>query len=108
MPQIAFILKNLLVNIIRLIPVQMNDFQAVRQNVSRTISEALFRPFLVERHDRGPMLPGPFSQLQQDDVDPVAVPAKRAARVQQLLKDLIVRRKFDLEGKAEMVAPEFQ
>src|SRR5439155_17186266 len=58
--------------------------------------------------DRGPMLPGPFSQLQQDDVDPVAVPAKRAARVQQLLKDLIVRRKFDLEGKAEMVAPEFQ
>ena len=40
MPQIAFILKNLLVNIVRLIPVQMNNFQAIRQDVSRTIAEA--------------------------------------------------------------------
>src|SRR5215475_16051759 len=39
--QVALILKNLLVNIIRLILVQMNDFQAVRQNISPTIFEAL-------------------------------------------------------------------
>ena len=42
MPQIAFILKNLLVNIVRLVLVQMNNFQAIRQDVSRTIAEALF------------------------------------------------------------------
>ena len=108
MPQIALILKNLLVDIVRLILVQMNDFQAVRQNVSRTIPEALLRPFLVEIHERMPIPYGPLLQPQQDDVDPVAVPAKRASRVQQLLKDLVVGRKFDVDRNAEMVAPEFQ
>ena len=55
-----------------------------------------------------PIPDGPLLQSQQDDVDPVAVFAKRASRVQQLLKNLIVGRKFDVALNAEMVAPEFQ
>ena len=54
------------------------------------------------------MLSGPFLQPQEDNVDPVAVLAKRAARVQQLLKDLVVGRKFEMDWNAEMGAPEFQ
>ena len=70
--------------------------------------EALLRPFLVEIHERMPMPHGPLLQPQKDDVDPVAIPAKRASCVQQLLKDLIVGRKLDVDLNAEMVAPEFQ
>src|SRR5262245_48000713 len=86
----------------------MNDFQAVRQNASRTRPEALLRPFLIEIHNRMPIRREPLLQPQQDDVDPVAVSATRASRVQQLLKDLIVGRKFDMDSKVEMVAPEIQ
>ena len=49
-----------------------------------------------------------FSKPKQDGVHSIAVLAKRAFRVQQLLKNLIVGRKFDVDLNAEMVAPEFQ
>src|SRR5438093_4844637 len=106
MPQIALILEDLLVDIVRLVLVQVHDLQAIGQNVSRTIPEASVRPFLAERHALMSMLRGPLLQPDEDDVDPIAVLAKHACRVQQLLKQLIVRRKFELDPNAEMVAPE--
>src|SRR6185503_1762828 len=108
MSQIAFVLKNLLVNIVRLILVQMHDFHAVRQDMSPSIAKASLRSRVVEHQDRVPALAGPGLQLQQDDVDPVAVPAKRAASLQQLLKDLVVRSKFDMDWNSEVVAPEHE
>ena len=108
MPQIALVLENLVVDVVRLILIQVNDFQAVRQHASRPSSKAFCRPILAEMHRRVPIPGGPFLQPQKDDIDPIAVPPKCAARVQQLLKDLVVRGKFGADPNVEMVAPEFQ
>ena len=55
-----------------------------------------------------PVADGPLLQPQEDDVDPVAVLAKPASRVQQLLEDLVVGREFGVDLTAEMVSPECQ
>src|SRR6185295_16171077 len=55
-----------------------------------------------------PIADSPLLQSQQNGIDPVGVPTKRAPRLQQLLKDLVVGRKFDTVLNAEIVAPEFQ
>src|ERR1035441_3232925 len=86
----------------------MNDFEAIRQNASLVLPEALLGSLFVEGQDTISFGSGPLLQLQQDNVDPVAVPAKRALRLQQLLKNLIVGRKFDVGLKAEMRRPELQ
>src|SRR5208282_1388334 len=88
--------------------VQMNDFQAIRQSASLALPEALVGSLFVEGRDAISFGSGPLLQLQQDNVDPVAVPAKRALLLQQLLKNLIVGRKFDISLKAEMRRPELQ
>ena len=108
MLQIAAIFEDLLVDIVRFIPVQMNDLQAIGQDASGPVAEALVRPFPGERHDPARIPRGPRLQPQEDDFDCVAARAERAARVQQLLKDLIVGRKFDVDRRAEMVTPEAQ
>src|SRR5207302_1471183 len=108
MLQIAAIFEDLLVDIVRFIPVQMNDLQAIGQDASGPVAEALVRPFPGERHYPARIPRGPRLQPQEDDFDCVAARAERAARVQQLLKDLIVGRKFDVDRRAEMVTPEAQ
>src|ERR1022692_262436 len=106
--QITFVPKDLLVHVVRFILVQMNDFEAIRQNASLALPEALLGSLFVEGQDTISFGSGPLLQLQQDNVDPVAIAAKRALRLQQLLKNLIVGRKFDVGLKAEMRRPELQ
>jgi len=60
MLQIALILKNLLVDIVRLVLVQVNDFQAIRQNISRTVSRSIVWP-----------CPYPESCLKADPLRPI-------------------------------------
>src|ERR1700730_15020873 len=86
----------------------MDDLEAIRQNASLALAETPLRPGFVEIRDRVSFGSRPLLQLQQDYVNPGSVPAKRAIRLQQLLKNLIVRCKFDVAPKVEMRRPELQ
>src|SRR6266540_4359933 len=48
----------------------------------------------------------PVLKAQQHHVDSVPIPSQRASGAQQLLEDLIVRRKLDIGGNAQIPAPE--
>src|ERR1700730_17983198 len=86
----------------------MDDLEAIRTNASRALPEAPLRSRFVQIRHRVSFASIPPLQLQQDDVHPGLVPAKRAVRLQQLLKNLIVRCKFDVALKLEMRRPELQ
>src|ERR1700680_2402209 len=86
----------------------MDDLEAIRQNASLALPEAALRSRFVQIQHRVSFGSSPPLQLQQDYVNPRAVPAKRAVRLQQLLKNLIIRCKFDVALKVEMRRPELQ
>src|SRR6202171_4252059 len=86
----------------------MDDLEAIRQNASLALPEAPLRSGFVQIRHRVSSGSSPPLQLQQDYVNPGLVPAKRAVRLQQLLKNLIVRCKFDVALKLEMRCPELQ
>src|SRR6266853_1407702 len=86
----------------------MDDLEAIRQNASLALPEAPLRSLFVEIWDRVSSRSSPSLQLQQDDVHSCPVPQKRAVRLQQRLKNLIVRCKFDLVLQVEMRRPELQ
>src|SRR4029077_908598 len=86
----------------------MDDLEAIRQNASLALPEASLRRRFVQIRHRAPFGSSPPLQLQQDYVNPGPVPAKRAVRLEQLLKNLIVRCKFDVAPKVEMRRPELQ
>src|SRR3979411_2278256 len=86
----------------------MDDLEAIRQNASLALPEAPLRSCFVQIRQRVSSGSSPPLQLQQDYVNPGLVPAKRAVRLQQLLKNLIVRCKFDVARQVEMRRPEPQ
>src|ERR1700694_2894933 len=86
----------------------MDDLEAIRQNASLALPEAPLRSRFVQIRHRLSFASIPPLQLQRDYVNPGPVPAKRAVRLQQLLKNLIVRCKFDVALKVEMRRPELQ
>ncbi len=85
----------------------MDDLESIGQHASLALGKTPLRSLFVEIWDRLSFGSPPL-QVQQDCVNPGAVPAKGAVRLQQLLKNLIVRCKFDLALKVEMRRPELQ
>src|ERR1700730_16071938 len=108
MLQVRFVLKNFLVEVVRFVLVQVNDLEAIGQSALLALPEAPLRSCFVQIRHRVSFGSSPPLQLQQDYVNPGLVPAKRAVRLQQLLKNLIVRCKFDVALKLEMRRPELQ
>src|SRR5438445_10806696 len=87
----------------------MDDFQTIRQNISEVVPKALIGSFSIESESRCQLLGGgPLFKTQQNNVDSRTVLAKGASRVQQLLKDLIVGSKFQVDCNVEMITPKFQ
>src|SRR5258707_4341112 len=86
----------------------MDDLESVGQHASVALRKTSLRSLFVEIRDRVSFRSSPPLQLQQDCVNPGGVAQKRAVRLQQLLKNLIVRCKFYLVLKVEMRRPELQ
>src|ERR1700722_3902071 len=86
----------------------MDDLEAIRQNASLVLPEAPLRSLSVEIRNSVSFGNSPPLQLQQDYISPGSVPPKHAFRLQQLLKNLIVRCEFDVALKLEMRRPELQ
>ncbi|HXP81489.1 MAG TPA: hypothetical protein VN976_16405, partial [Verrucomicrobiae bacterium] len=65
----------------------MHDLLAIRQYVSLVFREVPLRLLFTNGREAGSIGGSPLLQLQEDYVESVAVPAKRALRLQQLLKN---------------------
>jgi hypothetical protein len=102
--QVAPLLEDLAVEVIGLVAVQVDDFQAVGQHAARPVAEA----GLVRLGQRFAGRRTPVLERQQHRVDAARVAAQRAARVEELLEHLVVAGEFGFEAPAERAAPEAQ
>ena len=108
MTEVGLVHEDFLINVVRLVAVEVDDLQTVREDCPRPRAEADRGVGRIDGPERMLVFGQPVFQAKDDQIDARAIAAKGARGIEQLLEDLIVGRKFDPRIASKMLSPKTQ